>query len=58
MLIVSIDNNVEKKYLSLPMTLILMHADGKIINIGGESPMDFDEKKWELEIQKHVVDIK
>ena len=44
MLIDSIDNNVEKKYLSLPMTLILMHADGKIINIGGESPMDFDEK--------------
>ena len=41
-----IDNGVEEKYLSLPMRLYLVGADGKIAYTGDRGPFGFNMDTW------------
>jgi hypothetical protein len=47
MLIDSIDNDIEEKYISLPMRLYLVGADGRIVYTGDRGPFGFDPDSWE-----------
>ena len=55
MLIDSIDNDVEEKYISLPMRLFVIDADGKITYNGGRGPRDFDPESWEKAIKTLIT---
>ena len=54
MLIDSIDNDVEKKYISMPMRLFLIDADGKIAYAGAEGPFGFKADELEDAIKEMV----
>lgn len=54
MLIDSIDNDIEEKYISIPMRLYLVGADGKILYAGERGPFGFDPDSWERAIQKEI----
>lgn len=45
-LVDSMDNDVEGKYISLPMRLFLIDADGMITYTGGQGPRNFDSEEW------------
>ncbi|MBT3990938.1 MAG: hypothetical protein HON14_17745 [Rhodospirillaceae bacterium] len=51
MLIDSMDNDVEEKYISLPMRLFVVDADGKIAYSGDRGPRGFDPDSWEAAIK-------
>ena len=53
-LIDSIDNDVEEKYISMPMRCFVIDADGKIAYAGGQGPRDFKEDDWEAAIKELV----
>jgi len=55
MLIDSIDNDVEGKYVSLPMRLYLIDRDGKIAYAGDRGPFGFDPDTWEAAIRAEVA---
>ena len=54
MLIDSIDNDVEGKYISLPMRLYLVGADGRIVYAGDRGPFGFNPDTWEDAIKKEI----
>ena len=54
MLIDSIDNEVEENYISLPMRLFVIDADGTITYTGGQGPRDFDSDSWEVAIREQI----
>lgn len=54
MLIDSIDNDVEEKYISLPMRLFLVGADGRIVYTGDRGPFGFNPDTWEDAIKKAI----
>lgn len=54
MLIDSIDNDVEEKYISLPMRLYLVGADGRIVYTGNRGPFGFNPDTWEDAIKKEL----
>ena len=54
MLIDSIDNDVEEKYISLPMRLYLVGADGRIVYTGDRGPFGFNPDTWEDAIKKEI----
>lgn len=54
MLIDSIDNDVEEKYISLPMRLYLVGADGRIVYTGNRGPLGFNPDTWEDAIKKEL----
>jgi hypothetical protein len=56
LLIDNIDNEVEEKYISLPMRLFVISADGKIIYTGGRGPMEFDPDGWQDAISRLISD--
>ena len=47
MLIGSLDNDVEEKYISLPMRLFLLDRDGRIAYTGERGPFGFNPDSWE-----------
>lgn len=53
-LIDSIDNDVEEKYIAMPMRCFVVDAEGKIAYSGGQGPREFDEDEWEEAIKKLV----
>ena len=54
MLVDSIRNEVEAKYISLPMRLYLIGADGRIAYTGERGPFGFNPETWEEAIQKAI----
>ncbi|MBI2315471.1 MAG: hypothetical protein HYU75_00095 [Betaproteobacteria bacterium] len=54
MLIDSIDNDVEEKYVSLPMRLYLVGSDGRIVYTGDRGPFGFNPDSWEEAIRKGI----
>lgn len=55
MLIDGIDNDVEEKYISMPMRLFLIDRDGKTVYTGDEGPFGFDMDSWEAAIIKQMA---
>ena len=55
LLIDSIDNEVEEKYISLPMRLFVIGSDGKVIYTGGRGPREFDPDSWEANIKQLIA---
>jgi len=52
LLIDSIDNDAESKYISIPMRLYLVDADGNLAYVGGEGPFNFKPDDFEAAIQE------
>jgi hypothetical protein len=55
MLIDSMDNDVERKYVSLPMRLYLIGRDGRVVYSGDRGPQGFDPDTWETAIGTEVA---
>jgi hypothetical protein len=55
LLVDRIDNDVEEKYISLPMRLFVVDAEGKIAYTGGRGPRDFDPDSWEEAIKALIA---
>lgn len=51
MLVDSMDNDVEEKYISIPMRLFLADASGVLAYIGDRGPHGFDPDSWEEAIK-------
>lgn len=51
LLIDSIDNDVEGKYISIPMRLYLVDAKGDLAYVGGEGPFNFKPDEFETAIK-------
>ena len=47
MLIDSIDNDIDNKYVGLPMRLFLVDAEGKIAYVGDKGPFGWDDESFE-----------
>ena len=57
MLLDSIDNDIDKKYVGLPMRQFLIDADGKITYAGAKGPFGWDDEAFE-ETLKSLIDKK
>lgn len=55
MLIDSIDNDAESKYVSIPMRLYLVDAEGKLAYVGGEGPFNFQPDEFEEAIKSVIA---
>ena len=51
MLIDSIDNDAERKYISIPMRLYVVDAEGKLAYVGGEGPFKFKPDEFEAAVK-------
>lgn len=51
MVIDSIDNDVESKYISVPMRLFVIDAEGALTYVGGEGPRGFLPDEWEAALK-------
>lgn len=56
MLVDGIGNDVEGKYVSVPMRLYLVDRDGKIAYTGDLGPHGFNTETWEEVIKQQLVD--
>ncbi len=54
MVIDSIDNDAENKYISTPIRLFVIDAGGKLTYVGGEGPFGFKPDEFEAAI-KNVI---
>ena len=54
-LIDTIKNDVEEKYIAHPLRLFLVDADGLIAYAGGQGPMHFDPDGWEAAINRIIL---
>lgn len=54
MLVDRIDNDIDRKYVGLPMRLFLVDADGKIAFAGKKGPFGWDDEAFE-ETLKEVI---
>ena len=54
MLVDRIDNNVDKKYVGLPMRMFLVGAEGRIAFAGAKGPFGWDDVAFE-EILKEIL---
>ena len=54
MLVDRVDNDVDKKYVGLPMRMFLIDADGKIAFAGKKGPFGWDDEAFE-ETLKRVI---
>jgi len=52
MLLDSIDNDVEEKYVSSPIRLYVIDPEGKITYVGDQGPRGFDMDTWEDAIKE------
>ncbi len=55
MLVDGIDNDVEEKYVSVPMRLYLVDSAGNIAYTGDLGPHGFDTETWEEAIKQQLV---
>ena len=55
MLVDRIDNDVDKKYVGLPMRLFLVDADGKIAFAGEKGPFGWDDEAFEETLKKVIA---
>lgn len=55
LLIDTIDNDVEEKYISMPMRLFAIDSLGKITYTGDRGPLGFDPDSWEEAIKKLII---
>ena len=54
MLIDSIDNDIDKKYVGLPMRQFLIDSEGKIAYAGEKGPFGWNDQAFEEELQKLI----
>ena len=54
MLVDRIDNDVDKKYVGLPMRMFLIDADGKIAFAGKKGPFGWDDEAFEQALRKLI----
>jgi hypothetical protein len=54
MLVDGIDNDIDEKYVGLPMRLFLVDEDGKIAYAGEKGPFGWDDEGFE-EVLKRVI---
>ena len=52
MLVDRIDNDVDKKYVGLPMRMFLIDADGKIAFAGKKGPFGWDDEAFEAALKR------
>ena len=52
MLVDRIDNDVDKKYVGLPMRMFLIDADGKIAFAGKKGPFGWDDEAFEEALKR------
>jgi hypothetical protein len=55
MLVDRIDNDVDKKYVGLPMRLFLVDRDGKIAFAGDKGPFGWDDEAFEEALRKLIA---
>lgn len=55
MLIDGMDNDIDKKYVGLPMRLFLVDADGKIAYAGDKGPFGWDDEAFEDTLKKMIA---
>ena len=55
MLIDSIDNDIDSKYVGLPMRQFLIDANGKIVYAGKKGPFGWDDEGFEEEFKKLIA---
>ena len=55
MLVDAIDNDVDKKYVGLPMRLFLVDAEGKIAYAGDKGPFGWDDEAFEETFKKVIA---
>lgn len=55
MLVDSIDNDIDKKYVGLPMRLFLVDADGKIAYAGAKGPFGWDDESFEEKLKELIA---
>ncbi len=51
----SIDNDVDNKYVGLPMRLFLVDADGKVAYAGDKGPFGWDDEAFEDTLKKVIA---
>jgi Iodothyronine deiodinase len=55
MLVDRIDNDVDKKYVGLPMRMFLIDADGKIAFAGKKGPFGWDDEAFEAVLTQLIA---
>lgn len=55
MLIDGIDNDIDKKYVGLPMRLFLVDGEGRIAYAGDKGPFGWDDEAFEEAIKQAIV---
>jgi len=55
MLVDAIDNDVDNKYVGLPMRLFLVDADGKIAFAGDKGPFGWDDEAFEEKLKEVIA---
>jgi len=55
MLVDSIDNSVDEKYVGLPMRLFLVDAAGRIAYAGDKGPFGWDDEAFEVAIKETIA---
>ena len=54
MLVDAIDNDIDEKYVGLPMRLFLVDAEGKIAYAGAKGPFGWDDESFEETLKKVI----
>jgi hypothetical protein len=54
MLVDSIDNVIDRKYVGLPMRLFLVDSDGKIAYAGAKGPFGWDDEAFEQKLKEVI----
>ncbi len=54
MLIDSIDNDVDNKYIGAPIRLYVIDADGRLTYVGDRGPRGFDPESWVDAIEEQI----
>lgn len=54
MLVDSIDNDIDRKYVGLPMRLFLVDSGGKIAYAGAKGPFGWDDEAFEQKLKEVI----
>jgi hypothetical protein len=54
MLIDSVDNDVEEKYLGAPIRLYVIDPEGRLTYVGDRGPRGFDAESWVTAIESQI----